>query len=311
MIQLKRLLAESKLVKAFGPIKYDPSNASNNNAKEIFPNIGSNQVTVHKAKQNDPNHYEVTVKAATSSIKNSIAIDVNATKFTDADHVPAINLLISLWEKNDIWKFIGPGTSDYEKILKAALRNEIHNATNIAISYYVNLHDENKNTVMISFKRDGDRYWLDAAESTILITQKNNATQSVPYTITRNPESGKLDLPTAERKSNHAEKSRRLARASNSLADVKYDKLIVKPGLKGRVVQEIQNVLLSLGYTQFNITNDAAACRLDEKKCDGRFGPGTEAAVIQFQKDNDLKPDGIVGPATAATLRDRWFDTLK
>jgi peptidoglycan hydrolase-like protein with peptidoglycan-binding domain len=34
----------------------------------------------------------------------------------------------------------------------------------------------------------------------------------------------------------------------------------------------------------------------------GRFDAGTEAAVRQFQRDNGLVPDGIVGPRTWATL---------
>jgi hypothetical protein len=41
---------------------------------------------------------------------------------------------------------------------------------------------------------------------------------------------------------------------------------------------------------------------------DGRFGSGTETAVKQFQSDNGLQPDGLVGPATWKLLSeaDSW-----
>jgi putative chitinase len=40
----------------------------------------------------------------------------------------------------------------------------------------------------------------------------------------------------------------------------------------------------------------------DPGAADGDFGPGTEAAVIAFQRSEGLTPDGIVGPQTRAKL---------
>jgi len=42
--------------------------------------------------------------------------------------------------------------------------------------------------------------------------------------------------------------------------------------------------------------------KLPDVPADGNFGPGTEAAVRQFQRDKGLVPDGIVGPQTWAAL---------
>lgn len=53
----------------------------------------------------------------------------------------------------------------------------------------------------------------------------------------------------------------------------------------------------------------AAQFLLNGRKCscgiwgaDGDFGPGTEAAVLAFQRRNGLEADGIIGPATWAVL---------
>jgi peptidoglycan hydrolase-like protein with peptidoglycan-binding domain len=37
-------------------------------------------------------------------------------------------------------------------------------------------------------------------------------------------------------------------------------------------------------------------------KADGKFGSGTEAAVIEYQSKNGLTPDGVVGPKTFASI---------
>jgi peptidoglycan hydrolase-like protein with peptidoglycan-binding domain len=59
---------------------------------------------------------------------------------------------------------------------------------------------------------------------------------------------------------------------------------ILRRSMRGNDVKELQTKLQSLGY--------------DVGPIDGIFGPLTERAVKQFQKDNRLKVDGIVGPQT-------------
>jgi hypothetical protein len=63
----------------------------------------------------------------------------------------------------------------------------------------------------------------------------------------------------------------------------------LKKGNAGETVVTLQNLLMEKGY-------------IDRDYVDGDFGPGTEAAVKQFQTDNSLTADGIVGPATWQVL---------
>ncbi|RSD28391.1 L,D-transpeptidase family protein [Mesobacillus subterraneus] len=63
---------------------------------------------------------------------------------------------------------------------------------------------------------------------------------------------------------------------------------VLKKGMKGAQVKELQKVLTNKGYST--------------KGIDGVFGPATEAAVKKFQKDKKLTADGVVGPATKKAL---------
>jgi peptidoglycan hydrolase-like protein with peptidoglycan-binding domain len=64
---------------------------------------------------------------------------------------------------------------------------------------------------------------------------------------------------------------------------------ILRQGSKGSAVAELQQLLQSQGFYS--------------GKIDGDFGAGTTNAVLKFQKENGLVPDGIVGSSSWAKLR--------
>lgn len=67
---------------------------------------------------------------------------------------------------------------------------------------------------------------------------------------------------------------------------VEQTKPTLKRGNKGKWVTELQKILISKGYD------------LGSYGADGDFGKCTEAAVRQFQLDNNLTADGVVGSKT-------------
>ncbi|NJO52854.1 MAG: cell wall-binding protein, partial [Leptolyngbyaceae cyanobacterium RM2_2_4] len=67
-----------------------------------------------------------------------------------------------------------------------------------------------------------------------------------------------------------------------------FDSSTLQLGDSGDAVSQLQIRLAELGYYQGSIS--------------GIFGPATETAVIQFQQDNRLVADGIVGTATQSAL---------
>jgi hypothetical protein len=85
------------------------------------------------------------------------------------------------------------------------------------------------------------------------------------------------------------------------LSDIKNGTKSVKIGTKGSVVTKIQDLLIGLGY------NDVS----NSGKSDGNFGPKTDGMVKKYQKDNDLKDDGIVGSKTITALLAGKSDATK
>ena len=71
--------------------------------------------------------------------------------------------------------------------------------------------------------------------------------------------------------------------------------MILKYGSKGTAVVDLQKLLIKNGLRGRNNKTIAK---------DGDFGDNTEFAVIQFQKNKNLKVDGIVGRKTILKLID-------
>ncbi len=87
-----------------------------------------------------------------------------------------------------------------------------------------------------------------------------------------------------EGKSPDADKSKAEAETpAPQVASIDDDE-VLRRGKRGDAVQKLQEALKSLGY--------------DVDTPDGRFGDGTRRAVMAFQAKNNLKADGVVGPAT-------------
>jgi hypothetical protein len=82
---------------------------------------------------------------------------------------------------------------------------------------------------------------------------------------------------------------------------VTEDNKVIGLNAKGPLVKDVQQSLIKIGYsgnTGKPITKDIQGCLDDIEKCDGIYGKSTKEMVKQFQKDNGLAVDGVVGKQT-------------
>jgi hypothetical protein len=75
---------------------------------------------------------------------------------------------------------------------------------------------------------------------------------------------------------------------------------IGKIGAEGPVVKYIQHKLTPEGSDN---AGTGIGCGSNIEKCDGKYGPKTKSLVINWQKKNDLSPDGIFGKKSANMLK--------
>jgi len=66
---------------------------------------------------------------------------------------------------------------------------------------------------------------------------------------------------------------------------------VLNPGSSGPQVKRLQRGLVRLGYSPGRV--------------DGSYGPATENALNRFQHANGLQPDGVLGPKTLQTLKNK------
>ena len=86
---------------------------------------------------------------------------------------------------------------------------------------------------------------------------------------------------------------------------VTEDNKIIGLNAKGPLVKQVQQKLIKYGYsgtTSGSVTTDVQGCKDDVEKCDGIYGPTTKEMVKEYQKDNGLSVDGIVGQQTYDSL---------
>ncbi len=91
----------------------------------------------------------------------------------------------------------------------------------------------------------------------------------------------------------------------NDWSAVTEDNKVIGLNAKGPLVKQVQNKLIEVGYsgtTSGSVTTDVQGCLDDVEKCDGIYGPTTKEMVKQYQKDNGLAVDGIVGQQTYDSL---------
>lgn len=131
---------------------------------------------------------------------------------------------------------------------------------------------------------------------TYTTTSTDGSTQSYVVTVTV-AVTAKNDTPE-EKKQNPAEKNTEVKEEIVAVINKNIFTRTLRLGVAGNDVKELQSFLNMKG---FNISKNGPGAIGKETKS---FGILTKKALIKFQKANNLKPDGIAGPATRAKIKE-------
>jgi hypothetical protein len=153
-------------------------------------------------------------------------------------------------------------------------------------NYYFQITDKTGKTIHYkgTWKCDGDNDFIINTEDGDEFSSKTGKWKGVPDNNSNNNNNNN---------NNNSGGGTSLVDTTLTADDLKAGKF-VKKGMKGKIVGDIQNLLIKLGYTDVSKSGN-----VDEK-----FGSRTEKMVKDFQNANGLEDDGTVGKDTWPKLND-------
>jgi hypothetical protein len=85
-----------------------------------------------------------------------------------------------------------------------------------------------------------------------------------------------------------------------------YEETMIRVGDQSDTVRAVQHMLRLLGYVA--LVEDRVQGKLTAQPLvvDGTFGPQTEVALMDFQRDQGVLVDGVLGPQTMTALEDAY-----
>ena len=169
--------------------------------------------------------------------------------------------------------------------------NNVSNTSPSSISQRINLEQENR-----PISNANQRNLENNSTSNSTNNSTSNSTSNSTNNSTSNSTRSSNLSSTSQRTSiNRERRSRDRSSNSATVQTSSFSPIFLKLGDRGLDVTILQRLLQELGYYTFNI--------------DGDYGLSTELAVRNFQQQNNLLVDGVVGFSTCNILNAKTTNT--